>query len=101
MAIENPSFSAETRYGPMRTVKNSKLPFASLLRSALTPVAVFVSVTRASGTTAPDESFTEPTTVAVSNWAHAGAANIRVSVNATHRHDRRLAFIASNGSNAG
>ena len=38
----------------MRTVKNSKLPFASDMRSAVTPVCVLVSVTLASGTTAPE-----------------------------------------------
>ena len=38
----------------MRTVKNSKLPLASDIRSALTPVCVLVSVTFASGTTPPE-----------------------------------------------
>ena len=44
-------------------------------RSALTPVCVLVSVTLASGTTAPELSRTVPTTVAVSNCAKAGAAS--------------------------
>ena len=39
------------------------------------PVAAFFSVTVAPGTTAPEESLTVPSTVAVSNWARADAGS--------------------------
>ena len=56
---------------PGRTVTNSKLPSDEVVRATDTPVAVLVKVTLASGTVAPDASFTVPTTDAVSNCAEA------------------------------
>src|SRR5687768_6026803 len=66
----------------MRTVKNSKLPFASDIFSTLRPVSRFVNVTLASGTTPPELSRTVPTTVAVSNCANDGVAQ-RTSASVT------------------
>src|SRR5262245_3127082 len=56
------------------------------MRTTDTPVSVLVSVTFASGTTAPDESFTTPTTEAVSNCAR--AADAAASTSTTARHTR-------------
>src|SRR5438093_12568878 len=59
---------------PGFTVTNSYPPSWPVVRATDTPVSVLVRVTFASGTVAPDASFTVPTTDAVSNCAEAGAA---------------------------
>src|SRR5512140_1119293 len=61
----------------MRTVTNSKLPFASVTRVMAMVVSRFVSVTVAPGTTPPVLSLTVPTTDAVSNCAYAAGAHSR------------------------
>jgi hypothetical protein len=57
----------------------------------VTPVCVFVNVTFASGTTAPELSRTVPTTVAVSNCANALAAGSSTATNA--KYDRCLIIV--------
>ena len=89
-AVEKPCNSAVTLYRPIRTVMNSKLPFASVTRTMATPVSRFVRVTVAPGTTPPVLSLTVPTTVAVSNCANDGRAAARrhtadMTVTRTHR----------------
>ena len=69
IAMAKPAFSTVIRYSPALTVKNSKLPSAFVAFVIDTPVAVLVSVTVASGTTALLASRTVPSTVAVSNCA--------------------------------
>src|SRR6266571_2015426 len=56
---------------PGFTVTNSYPPSWPVVRATDTPVSVLVSVTFASGTVAPELSFTVPTTDAVSNCAEA------------------------------
>src|SRR5581483_1335989 len=82
------AFSAVTMYAPGRTVTNSYNPSAFDERVADTPVAVLVSGTFASGTTAPDASRTVPTTEAVSNCANAGTAHSNRNTNSEHTRCR-------------
>ena len=60
-----------------------------VVRTTDTPVAVLVSVTFASGTVAPDESLTAPTTVPVSNCARATETPAKSSTIARHKRARR------------
>ena len=70
-ATAKPLFSAVITYVPGFTVKNSYWPAAPVVFTFETPVSRLVSVTVASGITAPELSRTVPTTDAVSNCAEA------------------------------
>ena len=65
---------------PGFTVKNSYKPAAPVVFTIESPVSTFVSVTVASGITAPELSRTVPTTDAVSNCADADAAESKRAI---------------------
>src|SRR6185437_7318015 len=66
---------AETTYRPKGSPGATKFPPPLLCSAVWIPVPVFVTVTAALGTTAPEESATEPEIVPVSNCAKIGCCN--------------------------